>query len=39
MPAKNTIKPMLSIIALLPFAFSALAQDVAQAVNNTEEEN
>jgi iron complex outermembrane receptor protein len=39
MPAKKTIKPMLSIIALLPFAFSALAQDVAQAVNNTKEEN
>ena len=39
MSAKNIKKPMLSIIALLPFAFSALAQDVAQAVNNTEEEN
>jgi iron complex outermembrane receptor protein len=39
MPANNTKKPMLSIIALLPFAFSALAQDVALAVNNTEEEN
>jgi outer membrane receptor protein involved in Fe transport len=39
MPAKKTIKPMLNIIALLPFAFSALAQEVAQAVNKTEEGN
>jgi outer membrane receptor protein involved in Fe transport len=36
MPERNIRKPMLSIIALLPFTFSALAQDVAQAVNEAD---
>jgi iron complex outermembrane recepter protein len=34
MPKKNLIKPMFCIVALLPFTLSAIAQDVAQAVDD-----
>ena len=39
MPVRSTKKPMLGLIALLPFAFSTLAQEVAEAVNSAEEES
>jgi len=34
MPKKNLIKPTFCIVALLPFTLSAIAQDVAQAVDD-----